>query len=152
MSITLERRSDGLLWAETEGREMPVSVHRCFPWSEPARFVSLRGEDKEEFALVADPSDLDSGSRRALEAALAEAGFVLQVRRILDVDEEIEIRSWTVETEQGLRTLQTRLDDWPREVPGGGFLVKDVAGDLYHIDDVAGLDARSRELLWAYVE
>jgi hypothetical protein len=31
-------------------------------------------------------------------------------------------------------------------------LVRDVAGDLYRIDDLAALDERSRELLWAYVD
>ncbi len=152
MSIELERRADGLLWARRGEQEASVSVHRCFPWSEPTRFVSLRDDEKEEFALVADPADLGKQSREALERALAEAGFVMQIKRILEVHEEIEIRSWKVETEQGARTFQTRLDDWPRDVPGGGFLVRDVAGDLYHIRDARDLDARSRELLWAYVE
>ena len=129
-----------------------VTVRRCFPWSEPAEYVSLRDGDDAEFALVGDPEGLDPDSRQALDSSLVQAGFVLQVTRILDVEEEIEIRKWRVETVHGPRSFQTPLDDWPREVPGGGFVVRDVSGDLYHVGNPESLDKRSRELLWAYAE
>jgi hypothetical protein len=112
----------------------------------------LRDDDEEEFALVDDVETLDAASRSALETALAEAGFVFDVTRIREVEEEVEIRTWRVETAQGPRRFQTRLDDWPREVPGGGVLIRDVAGDLYHVRAPAKLDKRSRELLWAFVD
>ena len=50
--LQLTRRPDGRLWAEQRGDARPVSVRRCFPWSEPARYVSLRDDDEEEFATV----------------------------------------------------------------------------------------------------
>jgi Domain of unknown function (DUF1854) len=71
---------------------------------------------------------------------------------VLEVEEEVEIRHWRVETRQGFRTFQTRLDDWPRALPGGGFLIRDVAGDLYHLAAPKAMDQRSRELLWAFVD
>jgi hypothetical protein len=152
VELSLTRRADGRLWAERGGDARPVSVRRCFPWSEPARYVSLRDDDEEEFALVADLADLDSVSRAALQAALAEAGFVFVVTAIREVEEEVEIRAWRVETTQGARRFQTRLDDWPRELPGGGILIRDVAGDLYHVPHPRSLDRRSRQLLWAFVD
>jgi hypothetical protein len=150
--LRLARRPDGRLWAERQGEARPVSVRRCFPWSEPARYVSLRDDDDDEFALVADLGDLDGSSRAALEIALAEAGFVFQVTGIREVEEEVEIRAWRVDTVQGARRFQTRLDDWPRELPGGGILIRDVAGDLYHVPDPRALDRKSRQLLWAFVD
>ena len=105
------------------GALTPVRVRPCFPWSDPSRHFSLRDDDDNEVALVANPATLDHASRRALENALAEAGFVFEVTRVLDIDEEIEIRHWRVETRQGSRRFQTHLDDWPRERPGGGLLV-----------------------------
>jgi hypothetical protein len=77
---------------------------------------------------------------------------VFEVTRVVDIDEEIEIRNWLVETRQGSRRFQTHLDDWPRELPGGGMLVRDVAGDLYHLVNPKGMDKGSRELLWAFVD
>jgi Domain of unknown function (DUF1854) len=77
---------------------------------------------------------------------------VLEVTRVLDVDDEIEIRHWTVETKHGKRSFQTRLDDWPRVLPMGGLLIRDVAGDLYRLPAPEKLDARSQELLWAFVD
>ena len=37
---------------------------------------------------------LSAASREALERALAEAGFVLEVTRVVSIDEEVEIRQW----------------------------------------------------------
>jgi uncharacterized protein DUF1854 len=101
---------------------------------------------------VSDPAALDRESRRALEEALVEAGFVLRITRVLEIEEEVEIRRWRVVTAQGPRRFVTRLDDWPRALPGGGLLIRDVAGDLYHLADPAQMDRDSRELLWAFVD
>ncbi len=70
----------------------------------------------------------------------------------MSVEEEIEIRHWKVDTRQGERTFQTRLDDWPRILPGGGVLIRDVSGDLYHIPAPESLDRKSRELMYSFVD
>lgn len=151
-ALRLERRGDGRLWALRNGDERPVRVHRLFPWSDDARHVSLRDSADEEFALVGPEEPLDGESGRVLEEATRGAGFVLEVTAVLDVREEIEIRVWSVETRQGSRRFQTRLDDWPRETPGKGLLIRDVAGDHYFVPDPEALDTRSRERLWAFVD
>lgn len=151
-SLTLEYRSDGRLWARRGGDARPVWVRRCFPWSEPERFLSLRDDDDREFAAVVDPTRLEPASRAALAAALVAAGFVFAVTRVVAIEEEVEIRYWRVETRQGPRSLATRLDDWPRALPGGGLLIRDVAGDLYHLAAPAAMEKHSRELLWAFVD
>jgi hypothetical protein len=152
VGLVLERRVDGQLWARRAREEQPVWVARCFPWSEPTRFVSLRDREDEEFALVREPAELDSRSRRALESCLAEAGFVLEIVGIDTCEEEVEIRRWEVRTRQGPRAFQTRRDEWPREMSGGGLLIRDVAGDLFYVPDTAALDRRSRELLWVFID
>ncbi len=148
----LERRADGQLWMTLDGAALPVRVTRCFPWSAPGHFISLRDEHRNEVALIADPGTLDAHSRGLLEDALVEADFVFEIEAIDEIDEETEIRCWSVDTRQGPRRFQTRRDDWPRPVPGGGLLIRDVAGDLFHIAAPSQLDARSRRLLWAYVD
>jgi hypothetical protein len=74
------------------------------------------------------------------------------VTRVLDIEEEVEIRQWTVETRQGSRSFQTHLDDWPRALPNGDLLIRDVAGDLYRLSNPKDMDKKSRELIWAFVD
>jgi hypothetical protein len=150
--LRLERRADGLLWASKDGVERAVTVRRCFPWSEPLRHLSLRDEQDQEVALIRHPAELDEPSRRVLEDAVREAGFAFTITRVLEVEEEVELRHWRVETRQGKRSFQTRLDDWPRSLPGGGFLIRDVGGDLYRLENPSALDKKSRELLWSFVD
>jgi hypothetical protein len=152
MSLILHNDGDGRLHIEHNGQLVPVRVRQCFPWSEPHRHVSLRDDDDHEVALVEDPAALAPDSRDALERTLADAGFVLDVVRVLAIEEEVEIRQWTVETKHGRRSFQTHLDDWPRSLPKGGLLIRDVGGDLYRLPVPATLDEMSRELLWAFVD
>jgi hypothetical protein len=149
---TLRITTDGRLVVMVGGAPVPVRLRQCFPWSEPGLHLSLRDDEDREVAIVDDPAELDAESRGAIEHALAEAGFVLEVTRVLDIDEEVEIRQWTVETRQGRRSFQTHLDDWPRGLPNGGILIRDVAGDLYRLAAPAQMDRKSRELLWAFVD
>jgi hypothetical protein len=150
-SIRLRSAPDGRLIAYTDRGAVPVRVRQCFPWSEPQRHLSLRDSEEKEIALVEDPASLGPASREALERALAEAGFVLEVTRVISIEEEVEIRQWEVATRHGDRSFQTHLDDWPRSLPGGGLLIRDVAGDLYRLT-VTELDKHSRDLLWAFVD
>ncbi|MEJ7812271.1 MAG: DUF1854 domain-containing protein [Gemmatimonadaceae bacterium] len=150
--LELRSGADGRLLATVAGEAAAVRLRQCFPWSEPGRHLSLRDDDDEEIALVDDPAALAPASRRALERALAEAGFVLEVVRVVEIEEEVEIRQWTVETAHGRRCFQTHLDDWPRSLPAGGLLIRDVAGDLYRLPAPGTMDPRSRELLWAFVD
>ena len=151
-ALELRGAADGRLVALVDGEPVPVRLRQCFPWSEPHRHLSLRDAKDREVALVEDPATLPAGSREALERALAEAGFVLEVTQVLAIDEEVEIRQWTVETRQGRRTFQTHLDDWPRTLPMGRLLIRDVGGDLYRLPEARHMDRRSRELLWAFVD
>jgi Domain of unknown function (DUF1854) len=150
--LSFERRQDGLFWARLGEKQSAVKLQRCFPWTEPDRYISLRAADDSEFAFVEDPTELDATSRALLEQALEEVGFVFRITRVMKVEEEFELRVWQVETPFGPRAFQTALDSWPRETPDGGLLIEDVAGDLFAITDPAALDPRSRELVWALVD
>jgi hypothetical protein len=150
--VCLRSDGDGRLLVVLGDRRVSVRLRQCFPWSEPRRHLSLRDDKEREIALIDDPALLAPESRRVLEDALAAAGFVLEVVRVLGVDEEVEIRHWSVETVNGPRTFQTHLDDWPRMLPGGDLLIRDVAGDLYRLRNTKMMDRRSRELLWAFID
>lgn len=151
LPVKVKKRPDGQLWVNSNGKAKAVHVLRCFPWSEPNRYISLRDKDEDEVALVVDLCELETESRIAVEGALAEAGFVLEIRKVISLDEDFEIRNWKVQTAQGVRKFQTGLDDWPYEVPGGGLLIRDISGDIFFIRDPEDLDEESRKLVWAFI-
>lgn len=154
-SIELHNAGDGRLFVMVDDELVSVQLRQCFPWSQPTRYLSLwsgSGSDERELALVEDPAALSPESRLAIEHALATAGFVLQVTHVLSVEEEVEIRDWKVLTRHGPRSFQTHLDEWPRMLPDGAQLLRDVAGDLYRLPPSAELDKASRKVLWAFVD
>lgn len=149
--LRLTRRTDGRLWAVLDGESVAVNVVRCFPWSAPSRYLSLRDDEDREVAFVRAGDELDADSQEVLDEALVAAGFVLEVEAIEELEEDFEVRCWKVRTRQGARRFQTALETWPRVAPDGGLLIEDVAGDLFRIPPPSELDPRSRRLVWAFL-
>jgi hypothetical protein len=148
----LSYKDNNLYLHSADGSSVIVQARPCFPWSEPSKYITLRDFQNRELEFVADPAILDADSRLALEAGLASTGFIFRIQRIASIEVEFEIRNWTVTALQGERIFQTQLDEWPRSMPGGGFLLRDVAGDLFYIPPLKDLDVRSRDVLSDYVD
>jgi len=141
-----------LLLAGKDHNAQPVKVVRCFPWLAPTRYVSLRDAHEREVAFVDDPDQLDSASRRALQGALAHAGFVIEVTSIDSIEEDFEIRRYCVRTSRGKRSFQTARDEWPRALQDGRLILEDVSGDLYALPRPDKLDPKSQKLLWPFMD
>ena len=88
----------------------------------------------------------------ALPISVAGTASCLEIRKIRRLWQDIELRVWEVETKAGDRKFQTELDAWPEPVPGGGWIVRDITGDLYRIPRPEELDQTSRTLLWAFLD
>ena len=143
---------DGRLQCQSAEAWIPVRAVRCFPWISADRHFSLRDRDGKEVALVDDPTDLDGGSRQALQLAVAASASCLEICKIRRIVQDIELRVWEVETKAGARKFQTELDSWPELIPGGGSIVRDITGDLYRIPRPEELDQASKKLLWAFLD
>jgi hypothetical protein len=139
------------LWLELGGKTVAVRPVHCFPWSAPGELVSLRDSEDSEHYLVEQLEGLDTASAAALRLATESAGFVLEIEAILGIEEDYEVRVWRARTRHGTRTFQTKLDEWPWAAPDGGYLLRDLCGDLFHVPRVETLDAVSQKWLWAYV-
>ena len=148
----IEPLPNGQLGVRRDGAVTAAKVRLCFPWSSPGRYVSLCDEKNNELALITDVAQLDPDTRALIEQALAEAGFLFEILHVESMETEFEIRNWKVITRQGPCTFQTELDDWPRHLPDGGLLIKDVTGNLFCVPDPKSLDARTKKLLWIFVD
>jgi Domain of unknown function (DUF1854) len=146
----LNSNEAGQLLLRSQTGSIPVRPVACFPWSEPNNYISLRNEAGMEVGFIDSTTELDDSSRTALETTLRQTRFVFEVTAIEKVEDEFELRTWSVTTHQGPRSFQTKLDDWPRTLENGGIIIRDLSGDLYHIEDPTVLDSASQKLIWAF--
>lgn len=144
--------NDGLLEVSTPEGWIPVTVSRCFPWTAPDHFFSLRDSSGKERAFIEDPGGLPPEARAALDSALALPVFLFEIRKLARIWIDIELRTWDVETAQGPRRFQTEMDAWPEALPDGSWLVRDVSGDLYRVPPAPKLDPASRAIFWAFLD
>lgn len=148
---TLLHLPDGRLALQTEFGPEAVNISRCFPWTAPRQFLSLRNAEGEEKLFLTSLDDLDPDSRKIMETEIARSSGTFRIASIQSLKKEIELRCWEVTTLQGPRSFQTELDEWPRELPDGSFLVEDLFGDLYVVPPLEHLDPVSRKCFWPLV-
>jgi uncharacterized protein DUF1854 len=148
----LNSNDAGQLLLHSQRGSIPVRPVACFPWSEPNNYISLRNEAGAEVGFIHSAAELDHSSCAALEITLRQTRFVFEVTGIEQVEDEFELRTWSVKTRQGPRSFQTKLDEWPRTLENGGVIIRDLSGDLYQIKDPTALDPASQKLVWAFME
>ncbi len=151
-SLQIELDPSGSLVLLRDGERVSVNLHLCFPWSQPEKFLSLRDSDGEEVAFLPNLDGLTNDVREVVAAALKASRFTLVITEIESIQMDFELRVWKVDTLQGKRTFQTRLEDWPIDLPDQSIVIRDLAGDLYHIPDPEQLDKKSYQRLWAFLE
>jgi hypothetical protein len=156
VDLDLFRRTDGRLvlrqTRDGKAEETPVQVACCFPWSRSDEFISLRDDKGREQVLVERLAAAPPAAQALIEEDLAQRVFVPRVTAIEAILEQAELFHWQVMTTSGPRSFLTARSDYMRSLPGGKVLIKDVGNDLYLIENPAALDAKSRKLLWVYLD
>ena len=152
-NISVSKDAYGVLTLfTTAGKTVGVAPVPCFPWRDVNVYISVRDGQGKELVLIHDLTSLDESSQQALKSSLLETSFMLNIKKVISIDTEFEIRSWRVETEQGDFQFQTRLDEWPQKINGHGLFIRDVAGNILSISDVNGMDEHSQRVLWPYMD
>jgi ATP-binding cassette, subfamily B, bacterial len=134
------------LWLDVEGGTLAVSARRCFPLSDPERFVSLVDARGHERACIEAPSALSPASRGALADALAASELLPTVAQIENLREEATQSSWRVLTDRGVRDFVVEQEDHIRRLADGRHLITDSHGMRYVLPRLEELDAKSRRL------
>ena len=125
-----------------------VRVRRVFPLSGKADYVSFVGSDGKEVVLLAHPHKLDEESRRCVEEALERMYYVARIQRVDEVTETMGVSHWKVRTDRGYASFEVAdRQAHIRILPRGRFLITDVDGNRFEIEDVNRLDARSQALV-----
>jgi hypothetical protein len=149
----ITRNEVGQLVVRIEGRDEPVvdaRIARCFPWSLPETYVSIRTKDGKELALVKTLDELDEASRSLVRQELHDKVFNPRITRIVDHKSEFGVTSITAETDRGRVIFQVRTRDDVRVLSATRLLFRDADGNTYEVADSSALDAASRKFLQDY--
>ena len=143
----------GRLAVHLEGREEPIEdarVARCFPWSLPEAYVSVRNSDGKEIALLRSLDELDSSGRKLIEEELRDKIFNPKILKVVEYKHEFGVTSIKVETDRGVVAFQIRSRDEVRVLSPVRALFRDVDGNTYELTDLSALDPVSQKYFQDY--
>jgi len=138
------------LSVDTLAGSVVVVARRCFPLTDPQRFISLIDPRGHELCCIEAPAAISAASRAALEQALAATELLPCVERIEAVHEEATRSTWQVVTDRGARGFVVEQEDHIRRLADGRHLITDADGMRYLVPRAEDLDSKSRRLLSSF--
>ena len=140
---------------DSEAKEYSrVSVHRCFPHSDPTHYISIREPDGDgrEIGLIEDLNELPKDMREMLEEQMNLRYFAPKILKVRHIREEYGYSYWDVVTDKGACRFTVRM--------GGGnvypigknrYLINDLDGNRFEIPDLYKLSAREIKQLDLFI-
>jgi hypothetical protein len=133
--------------SEEEKTFVDVRPARVFPVSGAAGFISFLDTKDREVVMLRDDCGLNAETRRLLAEEIDRAYFVPRIIQIYAIEDAHGASRWEVETNRGYRVFDVRDREDVRVLEGRRILLQDADGNRYEIEDIGGLDERSRRLL-----
>jgi len=148
-AITLSRNEAGKLVLHREGEDdvEGVRVTRCFPWSLPGEYISLRDGEGKELHLLRDLSELSAEMQALVQDELGLQDFIPVVTGVESIDDTMEVMEWHVQTDRGPLRLQIKSNDDIRPLDDGRVLIRDHAGGVFQVNDLNAMDETSQRFL-----
>ena len=150
---SISRNQAGQIVVKLAGRPDPIldaRVVRCFPWSLPDNYVSVRDSNGKEVAMLKTFESLDPESTSVVVAELTDKVFNPKILRILDFKDEFGVTYIKAQTDRGEVTFQIRSRDDVRVLSSSRALFRDVDGNTYELTDLTALNAAGRRYLQRY--
>ncbi len=142
--------TDTLTARTLDGGSVVAVARRCFPLTEPKRFVCLVDARGHELCCLEDCSSLPAVSLQALESALAANELLPCVEEIEEIVVAATQSTWHVLTDRGARSFIVEQEDHIRRLTDGRHLITDSHGMRYLVPPPEALDHKSRKLLAAF--
>ena len=124
-----------------------VRLRRAFPWSDSARFVSVRDAEGKELLLIEELNTVSQEQRSLIERWLADHTLIPRITSIQDLDVRFGYQQWTVTTDRGPIEFRVQEREDIRFLPDGRFQLKDADGNVYELPAVHTLDDASRKAI-----
>lgn len=149
----IERNAAGELVVHLAGRADPyvgARIARCFPWSIPESYLSVRSAEGKEVAMLDSLDALEGPSREVAEAELRASVFQPRIRRVVSFKTDFGVATVTAETDRGVVSFEIRQREDVRHLSPTRALFRDPDGNTYEVADLEALDETSRRHLQAY--
>lgn len=154
-NATFARTAGGFVSLDYAGKHYArVAVHRCFPHSEPEKYISIREPDGDgrEIGLIEDLTALPREMREMLEEQMNLRYFAPKILKVHDIKSEYGYSYWDVTTDRGRCRFTAHM--------GGGsvysigkerYLVNDLDGNRFEIPDLYKLSAKEIKKLDLFI-
>lgn len=146
------KENEQLYYSSVDGKEFEVQIVPCFPKTLPYKYLSIRDKKHKELELIEDLEHLDKSVRLLLMEYLRWNQFYFKITELESISDNFELREWKVETEQGKRNFQTKLEDWPKLESDGRVFVQGLSGDVYAIENASKLNENSKKILRPFID
>lgn len=128
-----------------------VRVVPLFPITDPGHWIAICDHSGRQLTCVVDPEALAEKTRAVLDKELARREFLPIIQRIVRVSGNSEPCEWEVETDRGPTCFVLQREEDVRRLGANRVSVTDASGVRYLINDVSGLDRKSRRVVDWYV-
>lgn len=142
--------TDGGGFLLLEGKR--VFLHRCFPFEEPWRYISVLDKDKKEIGIITDISIFDENIQNVLKKELERKYFMQTIVSVDKLKDRYGFTYWDVSTTAGKASFT--MHDTHRnivKISEDRLMIVDMDGNRYLIPSVAGLDKGSYKKIELYL-
>ena len=142
-NASVRRTEGGLLSATVNGKEYKrVRPVRCFPFTNPSEYISLRegsGNESKEIGMLRNIDSLGAEAAALIKEQLDMMYFMPLIKRIKNIREEYGYSYWDVGGNSINKLSETRL------------IINDLDGNRFEIGDTSKLTGKELKMLDLYL-
>jgi hypothetical protein len=153
LKFSLSRNAWGkLLLTDAAGNShSDVIPIRAFPISDPRHWISICNSAGRELVCIENLDHLPSETREAIVSELASREFLPVLQRVISISGFTEPSHWDVLTDRGRTQFIVKGEEDFRRLGPESAILTDASGVRYRIENLSGLDRKSRQIIERYV-
>lgn len=149
--VRLHRGPAGAARLCVEGHDksyIKLSIACAFPLTEPDTNIGFLDGKGSDIGTLRDIRELDPESLKIAQEELAKRYFMPRILKIIELKHEYDISYFQVETDRGKRdfTMRGHRENC-QEITPGRFVIEDIDGNRFELEDYTQLDKHGQELL-----
>ncbi len=128
-----------------------IAVHRCFPFTQPDDFLSIRDEEGNELGIIHHLSDLSKEDQELLTRQMALRYFLPKIQKVNSVKDEYGYSYWDVVTDKGACRFTCSNHNAVAKLSETRLVIEDIHGNRYEIEDIYKLTPKEIKKIDLYI-